>query len=124
MANTPLLIKTYIAQAAVTKRRIVVLPADGAAAQAAGATGKLMGVSVDLDAAIGEQCDVVHSGLADVEYGGAVAIGDPLTSDAQGRAVAAAPGAGVNHRIVGFAQVAGVLGDIGSLLVSPGVMQG
>jgi hypothetical protein len=38
--------------------------------------------------------------------------------------VAAAPGAGVNNRIVGFALVSAVVGDVAAILLSPCVMQG
>lgn len=124
MAHNPGLIKTYVAAAAVTKRRIVKLTADGQVAQGAAASDKVVGVSQELDAALGERVDVAHTGLSDVEYGGNVAVGDPLTSDASGRAVVAAPAAGANMRIIGFAQLAGVLGDIGAVLIEPGFMQG
>ncbi|REM14738.1 DUF2190 domain-containing protein, partial [Mycobacterium tuberculosis] len=75
-------------------------------------------------AVAGDRIDGVRLGIAEVEYGGAVAAGDPLTSDASGRAIVAAPAAGANARLVGFAEVAGVLGDIGSVFISPCVMQG
>ena len=84
----------------------------------------LMGVLTGLDAAVNEPADVVQGGIADVEYGGVVTRGAPLTSDATGRAVVAAPAAGVNNRIVGFAEVSGVLGDIGAVRLAIGFMQG
>lgn len=120
-------IKSYVAGAAITKRRIVKWGAtDGAVipATAAAATEYLMGVTTEITVASGEPVDVVREGLADVEYGGTVVRGDPLTSDASGRAVTAAPGAGVNNRIIGFAEVSGVVGDIGTASISPGLMQG
>lgn len=118
--------KNHTAEGAIAGFRIAKFGAvDGNVLQAAAATDKLMGVNKSLAAAVvGDRIDVVRIGIAEVEYGGAVAAGDPLTSDATGRAITAAPAAGSNVRIIGFAEVAGVLGDIGSLYISPCVMQG
>lgn len=120
------LIKSLEATAAITKRRLVKFgAADGAGVQAADATAFIVGVSSDVDTAIGERCSVLSTGcIADVEYGGNVTRGDPLTSDANGKAVAAAPAGGTNNYIVGFAEVSGVSGDIGSVYVVPGRVQG
>ena len=59
-----------------------------------------------------------------MEFGGTVARGAPVTADASGKAVAAAPAAGSNVRIIGFAEVSAVAGDIAPVLIAPGVMQG
>ncbi|HPU16912.1 MAG TPA: DUF2190 family protein [Polymorphobacter sp.] len=123
--HTPTEINSYIAGAAVTRRRIVKWgAADGQILLGAAVGDFLMGVSSGTDAAINEPTDVVQGGIADVEYGGVVTRGAPLTSDATGRAVVAAPAAGVNNRIVGFAEVSGVLGDIGAVRLAIGFMQG
>lgn len=124
MANT-LLNKNYVAEAAVAAYRIVKPgTADGNVLQAAAATDSLMGVCESVGPALGERCDVVKSGIADVEFGGTVTRGGPITADANGKAVAAAPAAGSNVRIIGFAEVSAVAGDIAPILVAPGVMQG
>jgi hypothetical protein len=120
------LVKTYTAQAAVAHRRIVAFGAtDAAVLHGAAATDLLIGV-VDnpSGAAIGERVDVVRFGLAEVEFGGTVARGAPVTADANGRAVAAVPAAGANNRIIGFAERSSVSGDIGLILVQPGLIQG
>lgn len=119
------LVKTQIAGAAIGAYKIV---KPGASAdtvvQAAAATDKSIGVS-DLGAdAAGDRVDVVIDGVARVVYGGNVAYGDPLTSDANGNAVVAAPAAGANARVIGIAMLAGVAGDIGAVRLSPSVMQG
>jgi len=119
------LTKTLTAGAAVTKRRIVKYGATAGQAVEAAAVGDAMfGVSADLDAASGDPVDVHIAGLVEVEYGATVAAGDPVTSDATGRAVKAAPAAGVNNTVVGYAHVAGVVGDIGSIILSVGSLQG
>lgn len=124
MANT-LLNKNYVAEAAIAAYRIVKFgAADGQVLQAAAATDSLMGVMESVGPALGERCDAVKSGIADVEFGGTVARGAAVTSDANGKAVAAAPAAGSNVRIIGFAEVSAVSGDIAPVLIAPGVMQG
>lgn len=123
--GTPTLIRNYTAGGAITKYRIAKHgAADGAVLQAAAATDALMGICVELDAASGARTDIIKAGIADVEYGGNVTRGDPLTSDANGKAVTAAPAAGANVRTIGFAEVSGVAGDIGACDIAPGVMQG
>lgn len=125
MAN-PQLIKSFNAEAAVSPFRIVkVGAADGGVIQGAAASDVLLGVSGEMgQSTVGGRCDVVMDGIADVEYGGTVTRGARLTSDATGRAVAAAPAAGTNNGVIGIALVSGVVGDIGSALVSPSTLQG
>lgn len=121
-----LLNKNYACEAPIGSYRIVKWgAADGSVLPGAASTDKLIGVNGRLAFAVtGDRGDIVRIGLGEVEYGGTVAAGDPLTSDSVGRAVVAAPAAGANVRVIGFAEVAGVLGDIGSLNISPCVMQG
>lgn len=117
--------KAYLAEAVIAARRIVKHgSADDKIIQGTSATDKLLGVTTEVAAAINEHTDVIKSGMADVEYGGTVSRGDPLTSDATGRAVVAAPAAGANNRLIGFAEVSGVVGDIGQVWIEPGFMQG
>lgn len=124
MSNSKI-IETYAAGGAVTKYRIIKHGADDdTVLQAAAATDALMGVTPLLDIATGERIDVVEHGIAEVEFGGTVTRGDPLTSDANGKAIAAVPGAGVNNRIVGWALVSAVSGDIAKMKVVPSQIQG
>ncbi len=118
-------LKQYTAEAAVGAN-LIVKPGstDDYVAQAAAATNLLMGVSGNIAAGAGERIDIVKKGIADVIYGGTITRGDPITSDANGKAVTAAPAAGANVRIIGFAEVSGVSGDIGSVRISQGIMQG
>lgn len=123
--STPSLIKNYVAEAALTRYRLVCWGAtDGTVKPAAASTDKIIGVAEGFGAAIGDRVDVVRDGIADVEYGGVVTRGDPLTADASGRAIAATPAAAANARIVGYAEVSGVAGDIGSVAVNPETIQG
>lgn len=125
MAN-PVFIKAMNAEAAIAAFRIVKIgAADGGVIQGAAAADVLLGVSDELgQATAADRVDVILTGIADVLYGGTVARGARLTSDATGRAVAAAPAVGVNNGIIGIALVSGVLGDVGSVLITPSVLQG
>lgn len=122
----PILRKAYGTEAIVLPYRIVKFgAADLNVIQSAASTDKLIGISGRLGASVsGDRCDVTRAGLEEVQYGGTVAAGDPLTSDANGKAITAAPGAGVNAYIIGFAEVAGVADDIGKVFIAPGRVQG
>lgn len=121
----PLLTGTFTATTAVEGRRFVKHgAADGAAVQATASTEAFAGVSAPMGAVAGGTLDVVEAGFAEIEYGGVVARGDPLTADALGRAVKANPGAGVVAQVGGYARVSGVLGDFGSAILSRGQIKG
>lgn len=121
--NIPGLTTAKRAAGAVAARRICVHGAsDGLAAQAAASTALLIGISTDIATADGQPFDVIRSGVAPVEYGGNVSRGAALTADAQGRAIAATLPVAANTYIVGFAEVSGVLGDIGSVLIAPALL--
>lgn len=124
--SNELLAKNFQATGAIGARRIVIANADGtvSVAGAGAAATALFGVNAELDLVAGDYGDIVKAGIADVVFGGVVAAGDPLTSDLNGAAVKAAPAAGTNVRIIGFAEVAAVAGDIGQALIAPGLMQG
>lgn len=121
--SNPGLIKAFKAGAAIAARRVVKFEADGDVVQAAAATDAVIGVS-DLGAAAGQTVDVILSDTAAVEYGGPVTFGAPLTADADGKAVVAAPAAGANNWIIGQAMVDGVAGDIGLVHIAKSQMQG
>ena len=73
--------------------------ADYAVKVATGATVALVGTTDELG----------KLSIPDVALGGTVAAGDPLTSDASGKAVKATA---AGNRILGFALVSGASGDI------------
>ena len=113
------LVKNFTAETAIPKRRIVAFGAvDGFAALAVAAPG-VMGVSGIRGADVGGRVDIYLSDFHDVEFGGAVANGDYVTADADGRAIKAAPGAGLTMDVVGRAFATGPAGSIGSILVQP-----
>ncbi len=121
----PVLIKNNTAETAVEPHRIVKFGSDdGLVVQAAAASDLSVGVSDGLGAEANGRVDVVRVGIADVEYGGAVTRGARLTRDADGKAIKASPAAGGNAQIIGTAEISGVSGDIGKVLINPSVMQG
>lgn len=116
--------KEYRAAAAITKFRVAKFDAaDGDLVQAAAATDKLYAISQHT-AASGDRVRARISGISEAEAGGNIAKGDLLTSDADGKVVAAAPAAGVNNRIIGIAVNSAVLGDIFPVLLNQGSLQG
>lgn len=113
------LTKTLIAGATIAAYRICKFgSSDTAVLQAAAATDLSIGVS-DLGGASAEPTDVIIDGIALVEYGGDVTRGQWLTSDADGKAVAAAPAATATAQCIGRAMLSGVSGDIGSVRIAP-----
>ena len=117
--------RNYTASGAIGAYLIVKPGAsDGTIAAASAAGDALMGVNESVPVVDGERVDVVKAGIADVLFGGTVTRGDPITADANGKAVKAAPDSGVTARLIGFAEVSAVAGDIGPVLIAPGVMQG
>lgn len=113
------LVKAFVATTAVGQY-LLVRATSGGAGLATAATDPLIGVcDSPKGAAQGEAMDVVLSDIAQVRYGGTVAAGDLLTSDAQGRAIATTT---AGQRVVGIALVAGAVDDIGSVLLNQGAV--
>jgi hypothetical protein len=125
MAN-PGFTKTFTAVGAIAAYTLVKPSGvnDGEAAPAAAATDAVFGISQNVDVADGQQVDVVLDDSANLLLGGTVAAFDPITSDANAKGVKAAPAAGVNNRIVGYALTSGVAGDIIPVLIKQGYVQG
>jgi hypothetical protein len=109
-----------VAEAAVEGYRIIKTgAAAGSCIKAAAATDKLLGTSDELDHTVGEVVDLAVGPVPKVKLGGAVAVGDALTSDANGKAIATTT---TGNRIIGFAESAGVLDDVITYLRAPGVI--
>ena len=125
MAN-PLLAVNYTAELAIPVNRLVKMgTSDRTVTLATAPADAIIGVVNETAIALGERVDVVRMGIAWGEAGAAIARGAPLTSDATGRVVTAAPAAGVNNRIIGFAdEAASAAGDVIRFMIEPGLMQG
>ncbi|MER2605785.1 MAG: hypothetical protein ABTQ29_08155 [Siculibacillus sp.] len=116
--------KGFTAEAAIGAYRIVKFgTADHQVVLATGSSDLAIGVS-DLATDAGDVVDVALGEFHEVVLGGTVIRGQPLTSDANAAAVAAAPAAGVNAVTIGFALQSGVAGDIITYFGQRGVIQG
>lgn len=128
--SNPGLAKTFNAGAAVPQARIVKFGADERTVVVGAAVGDaIFGVSAFVgtgasDYASGKPVDVYTAGIVDVTYGGSVTVGDWLTTNGTGQAVASAPAAGANNNVIGRAMVGGASGDLGKVLISIGRIQG
>lgn len=123
--SNPLLLKNFIAGAAIASFRVVKFSAANTVVQAAAATDLSIGLSNEVSPALGERCDIVLAGVGYLEAGAAFALGAKLTSDAQGRGITAAPAAGSNAQIIAIAlEAAATAGDVVPVFITQSVMQG
>ncbi len=132
MGSTRLLPKHYVAEAAITKFRFVKPGSSDPqkTLQASAVGDKILGIAAagvsaaELSAGkTGMRVDL--AGETDLQVGAAVAQGDLLTTDANGKGIAAAPATGVNNRIGAMALEAGSAdGAIIRVLVLQGQIQG
>jgi hypothetical protein len=83
--------------------------AEGQVVVATGPTDKILGVANQVGFNANDQGDYITEGEAEVQCGGAVAIGDYLTSNASGQAIATTTAGNVVRAI---ALQAGVAGDV------------
>lgn len=118
----PTLIRSRELSAAVLPFRIVKF-SDAAAstkvATAAAATDPLAGTTGKLGGETGDMSDITLAGIGGVQLGGTVAAGDPLTSNADGKAIKATV---AGQRIIGSAEQPGVAGDIIDYLCAPAAL--
>lgn len=118
---------SFVAGGAIAEHRFVIGgAADFTAIQAtSGPTAPILGVAEIAAAAAGDQTTVCVFGITRVEAGAAITRFARLTSDSTGRAVTAAPGAGVNVGTGGIAlESAAAAGELISILVVPSAFQG
>jgi hypothetical protein len=121
----PLLHKNFTAGGAIAPYRIVTFSAADTVIQAAAATNPLIGVNDDVAPVSGERTDIIMAGIALIEAGAAFALTARITSDATGRAVAAAPSAGANVNCIGYPMEPAVAaGDLIRVLIAPHSFQG
>lgn len=97
---------------------------DDTLSQATASTEELVGVFQHTTSATGDEVRVMLDGITRVALGGTVTRGNYITSDANGKAIAAAPGAGVNAYIIGKSLASGVAGDIIPVHLHQGRIQG
>lgn len=116
------LTKSYLASAAIAPFRIAAMSNAANNRQVATATGPLQplaGTTGNLPTPAGDMADLALAGIPPVQLGGPVGARDPLTSDANGKAVKATV---AGQRIIGFADQPGVADDIIDYVSAPGVL--
>lgn len=114
----PTFIKGYRAETDIAPFRFVAYgPDDGTAIQSTNGADAKLGVSDSLGGVEGQMVDVTRQGIGEVEYAEAVAYGDPLTSNADGKAVVAGAGEPYSAR----AEHEGVAGTIGNVWLEAGI---
>lgn len=120
------LAKSYVADVAISPFRLVKPgSADDRITVATASTDFIIGTTMDIGPAINERCDVQLAEIAYVEAGAAIPRGSLITSDAVGRAIVAAPAAGVNASVAGRTlEAATAAGDIIRFMQSIGQIQG
>lgn len=121
-----MIIKTYVAGGALTHRRMVKAGSvDGEVVLATAATDDVIGIT-DCPGGVaqGGRVDVVLHGVTEVEAGGSISRWAYVCADASGRAVAAAPAAGVNNGIAGRVTIAAASGDLVQIFINATRIQG
>jgi hypothetical protein len=112
--------KNYLSQGTIPPHRIVKFgSADNTVVMSSAATDLSVGVSGRYkgNAVTGERVDIIRDDWAEVEFGGTVTRGQGLTSDANGKAIAATA---TGQRVIGYAEASAVAGDIGWMTVELG----
>lgn len=121
----PGFIKSRPTPQAVAAYALVAFTGTGSAVRlATGATDPLAGIADSMGSEAGGMVDVQLTEIADVRAGGTIAPGDPLTSDASGRAVKAVKQAGVTVSVIAIAQAPAVIGDVFPALIAPSQIVG
>jgi hypothetical protein len=125
MANLQLA-KNYVADVAIPPYRLVKPgSADDRITVATTSTDFIIGVTTEIGPAINERTDVALAEIAYVEAGAAIPRGSLITADAVGRAIVAAPAAGVNASVAGRTlETATAAGDVVRFMQSIGQIQG
>lgn len=119
------LIKSFNAGGAIPARTLVKFGADDkTVVAAAAASDAIIGITCDVDAALGDPVDVQLTKIAIGKASAAIVRGAFLTSDAAGLAITAAPAAGVNNRTIGIALQSAAAGDLFDIFLEQGSVQG
>ena len=93
--------------------KVVKLDSNGRSVLAAASDLAQIGVQQDKPTALGQPSNVRISGVSKALAGGTIAIGDRLTSDANGKVITATTG----KQVIGIALVAAVANDIFAMVI-------
>jgi len=107
----------FLVGGAITANRFVKLSADNTVVQSAAATDASLGVAFATVASTDPAVEVITHGIAKVEAGAAVSVGDQVISDGSGRAITTA---GATDIVCGKALEAAAAGGVMiSVLIGP-----
>lgn len=120
IGQTTGMIKTVKGTAAIGTAYTIAKPGadDDTFSIASSATDALLGIFQHVTSAAGDAVELMLDDISQIVYGGTITRGDPLTSDANGKAVKAVAG----QNIIGYATISGVANDIGFCLISPQIL--
>ena len=111
--HNPILIKTFPADGAIAKDRLVALTAGGSVSQASSASAYILGATDRLGAADQDKIDVILQGIAEVEAGESITAPATITANATGQAVVATSG----DQVIGLAITSAAAGEVVSVLI-------
>lgn len=115
----------FIADTTIAAFRIVKFSATSNVTPATSVTDRLLGVSLGPGSvSTGNTVNVCMSGKCFLEVSGSVGRGAPLTTNASGQGVQAAPASGANNTIIAIALEGGTTGSIIPVFVTHGWLQG
>ena len=111
--HNPTLIKTFVADGAISKDRFVTLAVGGGVSQASSSSAYILGTTDRLGAADQDKVDVILQGIAEVEAGESITAPAAITVNASGQAVVATSGA----QVAGLAITSAAAGEVVSVLL-------
>lgn len=126
-ANDHGLVKNFNAEAKIERYRLVRFGAtEGRVETATDGTKPLIGATgIHGAPSAGDRIDVLMDRVRDIEFGGAVAQGDPLTADGSGRAIKATPAVDTTMFIIGYAMVSvPEAGIFDQFFIAPSALRG
>lgn len=121
--TSPILTKSFLCAADIAG--FLIVAAEGTDKQvqvASDPTELLIGAADEMGGKTGGMVDIDVAGWSSVRFGDDVDFGTPLTTDANGKAVAAVPVAGSVIRCIGFAMCDAADGDVGPYQIAPHVI--
>lgn len=117
------LIKSFRAAGVVSGLHLVAASAtDKEVVTASAATDPILGIADTFDTDATDMADVILFGPVPAVAGGNIDFGDPVTADANGRAIKAVPVPGSIVRYAGFALQDATTDDQFVVQVSPGIL--
>lgn len=111
--HNPTLIKTFVADGAISKDRFVTLAVGGGVSQASSSSAYVLGTTDRLGAVDQDKIDVILQGIAEVEAGESITAPAAITVNASGQAVVATSGA----QVAGLAITSAAAGEVVSVLL-------